>query len=68
MERLHAAEVYEAVHCEWLRPAVSLGGLDLPLIIRTHDVHFLDMQMWAESRTGLRRLYWRAQAKRFRRF
>jgi glycosyltransferase involved in cell wall biosynthesis len=68
VERLHAAEVYEAVHCEWLRPAVSLRGLDLPLVIRTPDVHFLDMQTWAESRTGLRRLYWRAQAKRFRRF
>lgn len=68
VECLHAAEAYDAVHCEWLQPAASLRGLDLPLIIRTLDVHFLDMQTWAESTVGLRRMYWRAQAKRFRRF
>lgn len=45
---------------------MSLRGLALPLIIRTPDVHFLDMERWAESKAGLRRLYWRAQAKRFR--
>jgi glycosyltransferase involved in cell wall biosynthesis len=68
VERLHAREAYDAVHCEWLQPAVSLRGLDLPLVIRTPDVHFLDMQIWAESTARLRRLYWRGQANRFQRF
>ena len=68
VERLLAREAYDVVHCEWLQPAVSLRGLPLPLVIRTLDVHFLGMQEWAESKAGLRRLYWRVQAKRFRRF
>jgi glycosyltransferase involved in cell wall biosynthesis len=71
VQRLHEEEKFDAVHCEWLQPAVSLRGLDLPLVIRTLDVHFIVMQTWAENRPAgnrLRRFYWRMQAKRFRRF
>jgi polysaccharide biosynthesis protein PslH len=68
VERLHAHEAFDIVHCEWLQPAVSLRGLDLPMVIRTYDVHFLVMQAWADklpATSRLRRLYWRAQARRF---
>jgi polysaccharide biosynthesis protein PslH len=71
VRRLHALEAFDAVHCEWLQPAVSLRGLDLPIVIRTLDVHFLDMLAWAGSlppTARLRRRYWRAQARRFRSF
>ncbi|HSY52283.1 MAG TPA: glycosyltransferase family 4 protein [Thermoanaerobaculia bacterium] len=71
VERLHAHEAFDVVHCEWFQPAVSLSGLDLPLVIRTYDVHFLVMQAWADNlpaTSRLRRLYWRAQARRFRSF
>src|SRR5258708_27034969 len=71
VKRQHAIEAFDVVHCEWLQPAVALRGLDLPLVIRTLDIHFLDMEAWAESlpaAAALRRWYWRTQAKRFRRF
>jgi len=63
VERLHARESFDVIHCEWLQSAVPLRGLDLPLVIRALDVHFVDMERWAGDRR-----YWRAQAKRFRRF
>jgi len=71
VERLHAAERFDVVHCEWLKPAVSLRRLDLPLVIRTLDIHFLVMESWAKSlprRAGLRRRYWLGQSNRFRPF
>jgi glycosyltransferase involved in cell wall biosynthesis len=71
VERLHAREGFDAVHCEWLQPAVSLRGLDLPIVIRTMDVHFLDMEAWAHSLPAtarLRKRYWQRQSKRFRHF
>ncbi|MGH9143413.1 MAG: hypothetical protein ACRD2I_19935, partial [Vicinamibacterales bacterium] len=69
VERLHAEESFDAVHCEWLQPAIALRGLDLPMVIRTLDVHFVDMETWAArlpARARLRKRYWQAQAKRFR--
>jgi len=63
VERLHAAESFDVIHCEWLQSAVPLRGLDLPLVIRALDVHFVDMERWAGDRW-----YWSEQAKRFRRF
>lgn len=71
VERLAAQHRYDVVHCEWLQPAVSLRGLDLPLLIRTLDVHFVGMRDWAESLPPgdkLRKSFWRTQAQRFRRF
>ncbi|MEA2336277.1 MAG: polysaccharide biosynthesis protein PslH, partial [Thermoanaerobaculia bacterium] len=68
--RLHARETFDVVHCEWLQPAFSLLGLDLPLVIRTLDIHFLDMEKWASGlppTAWLRKKYWLAQSKRFRR-
>lgn len=61
--RLHARESFDVIHCEWLQSAVPLHGLDLPLVIRALDVHFIDMERWAGDRW-----YWREQARRFRRF
>jgi glycosyltransferase involved in cell wall biosynthesis len=61
--RLHARESFDVIHCEWLQSAVPLRGLDLPLVIRALDVHFVDMERWAGDRR-----YWREQAKRFRHF
>jgi len=71
VQRLTTAQRFDAVHCDWLQPAVSLRGLNLPLVLRTLDVHFVGMLEWAESlppAEKLRRVYWRKQAERFRRF
>lgn len=71
VESLAAQHRFDLVHCEWLQPAVSLRGLDLPLLIRTLDVHFVGMRDWAESLPPgdkLRKSFWRSQAQRFRRF
>ena len=68
---LVAQNGFDLVHCDWLQPAVSLRGLDLALLIRTLDVHFVGMRDWAESlptRDRLRKSYWRKEAERFRRF
>ena len=67
---LAAQHRYDIVHCEWLRMAISLTGLDLPLLIRALDVHFVGMRQWADSlppSQKLRRSFWQTQAERFRR-
>jgi glycosyltransferase involved in cell wall biosynthesis len=69
VQRLQTQECFDAVHCEWLQPALSLTGLDLPLVIRTLDVHFEGMKQWAEKipdSERIRKLFWRKQAQRFR--
>ena len=69
VKRLHRSEAFDIVHCEWLQPAIALRGLDLPMVIRTLDVHFVGMDAWVRNlpqRDRLRRRYWQAQAKRFR--
>jgi glycosyltransferase involved in cell wall biosynthesis len=71
VQRLTAAQSFDAVHCDWLQPAVSLRGLNLPLVLRTLDVHFVGMLDWVESLPSgdkVRKAYWRRQARRFRRF
>ena len=71
VERLFAHHRYDVVHCEWLQLAVSLRGLDLPVLIRTLDVHFLGMRDFAEGlppEDKLRKAFWRTQAQRFRTF
>jgi len=71
VESLAAQHSFDLVHCEWLQPAISLRGLDLPLLIRTLDVHFVGMCDWAESLPPgdkLRKSFWRTQAQHFRRF
>jgi glycosyltransferase involved in cell wall biosynthesis len=71
VERLTAQHRFDLVHCDWLEPAVSLRRLDLPLLIRTLDVHFVGMCHWAENLPAvdkLRKSFWRKQAERFRRF
>ena len=68
-QRLQARQRFDAVHCEWLLPALSLTGLSLPLVIRTLDVHFEAMDQFAESIPAgqrLRRWFWRKQVERFR--
>ena len=71
VERLTRQHRFDAVHCDWLQPAVSIRGLDLPLVIRTLDVHFVGMMEWVERLPPgdkLRKSFWHAQARRFRRF
>lgn len=71
VKSLAAQHRFDLVHCEWLQPAVSLRELDLPILIRTLDVHFVGMSEWAESlppADKLRKAFWRTQAQRFRRF
>jgi polysaccharide biosynthesis protein PslH len=71
VESLARQHRFDLVHCDWLEPAVSLRGLDLPLLIRTLDVHFVGMSQWAESLPGadrFRKSFWRKQAERFRGF
>ncbi len=71
VKSLAAQHRFDLVHCEWLQPAVSLTGLDLPLLIRTLDVHFVGMRDWAESLPPgdkLRKSFWRKQAQHFRHF
>jgi glycosyltransferase involved in cell wall biosynthesis len=64
--RLIAQQRFDVVHCEWLQPSLSLTGLDLPLVIRELDVHFIRMREGAERRRGLRKAFWRMQANRLR--
>lgn len=67
--RLTANERFDVVLCEWLQPAVSLQGLDLPLVVREHDVHFIRMRDGAASRgSGLGKMFWQMQARRLRAF
>lgn len=71
VQRLMTQHNYDVMHCDWLQPAISLGGLDIPLVLRTLDVHFIGMLDYAESLPPgdkLRRAYWHQQAQRFRRF
>ncbi len=71
VESLAAQHSFDLVHCDWLQPAVSLRGLDLPLLIRTLDVHFVGMLAWADnlpSGSRIRKAFWRKQVRRFRRF
>ena len=71
VKSLAAKHDFDVVHCDWLQPAVSLRGLDLPVLIRTLDVHFPGMIEWANDPAfggKLRKLYWQTQGQRFRRF
>lgn len=71
VESLITQHRFDLVHSDWLQPSVSLQGLDLPLLIRTLDVHFVGMCDWAENLPPgdrLRKSFWRNQAERFRRF
>ena len=71
LQRLTAEHQFDVVHCDWLQPAVSLRGLNLPLVLRTLDVHFVGMLDWVESLPSgdkVRKAYWRRQARRFQRF
>jgi hypothetical protein len=68
LEREHR---FDIVHCEWLYPAIALQGMNLPLVVRTLDLHFVIMKDGVEelpaSKT-LRKSLWRLEAKRFRQF
>ena len=69
--RLWAANGFDVVHSEWLQTAVSIWDLNIPLLIRTLDVHFLVMRQWSDgipSTDRLRKSFWRLQAERFRLF
>jgi glycosyltransferase involved in cell wall biosynthesis len=71
VQRLTTNERYDVVHCEWLEMAVSLKEMDLPMLIRTLDVHFIVMSDWAERlppEDRVRKSFWRTQAQRFRNF
>jgi glycosyltransferase involved in cell wall biosynthesis len=71
VRRLTRQQRYDVVHCDWLETVVSLRGSDLPLLIRTHDVHFIVMTEWAErlpQEDRVRKSFWRTQAQRFRLF
>jgi len=68
---LSAQYQFDIVHCEWLYPAIALQGLNLPLVVRTHDLHFVIMkdgvaELPDEKR--LRKTLWGVEADRFRRF
>jgi glycosyltransferase involved in cell wall biosynthesis len=62
---------FDIVHCEWLYPAIALQGMNLPLVVRTLDLHFVIMKDGVEelpSSKKLRKSLWRLEAKRFRQF
>ncbi|HEX8180974.1 MAG TPA: glycosyltransferase family 4 protein [Pyrinomonadaceae bacterium] len=63
---------FDVVHSEWLHPAIALKGLNLPVVVRTLDLHFAILRDRAEVEVAahkkLRKAYWRWEAKRFRQF
>jgi len=62
---------FDIVHCEWLYPAIALQGMNLPLVVRTLDLHFVIMKDGVEElpdEKKLRKTLWRMEAERFRRF
>jgi glycosyltransferase involved in cell wall biosynthesis len=68
---LCAKDRFDIVHCEWLYPAIALQGMNLPLVVRTLDLHFLIMKDGVEELPAgkkLRKTVWRLEAERFRQF
>jgi len=68
---LQDAQNFDIVHCEWLYPAIALKGLNLPVVVRTLDLHSVIMRDGLEEmsdRKILRKSLWRLEAERFRRF
>lgn len=62
---------FDIVHCEWLYPAIALQGLNLPLVVRTLDLHFAIMKDGVEEiadERKWRKTLWRMEAERFRQF
>jgi len=62
---------FDIVHCEWLYPAIALQGMNLPLVVRTLDLHFMIMKDGVEEMPAgkrLRKTIWRLEAERFRQF
>jgi glycosyltransferase involved in cell wall biosynthesis len=62
---------FDIVHCEWLYPAIALQEMNLPLVVRTLDLHFAIMKDGVEDipvNRKLRKTLWRLEAERFRRF
>jgi glycosyltransferase involved in cell wall biosynthesis len=62
---------FDIVHCEWLYPAIALQGMNLPLVVRTLDLHFVIMKDGVEElpdEKKLRKSLWRLEAERFRQF
>ncbi len=71
VRRLALEWKFDVIHCEWLSTAAALGGLHLPMLVRTLDVHFLGLAEWlagAPRMDPLRRRFWRAEVGRLRRF
>ena len=42
--RLQTQHRFDIVHCEWLYAAIALKGLDLPVVVRTLDLHSVIMR------------------------
>lgn len=62
---------FDIVHCEWLYPAIALQEMNLPLVVRTLDLHFVIMKDGVEEIPAdkkLRKTLWRLEAERFRQF
>lgn|GEM_PF-3129481 len=63
---------FDIVHSEWLHPAIALKGLNLPVVVRTLDLHFAILRDRAEVEVAdnkkLRKAYWRWEARRFRQY
>jgi glycosyltransferase involved in cell wall biosynthesis len=69
--RLVEKHHFDIVHCEWLYPVMALQGMNLPLVARTLDLHFVIMKDGAEEisdKRKLRKFLWRLEAERFRKF
>jgi len=69
--RLHNEHTFDIVHCEWLYAAIAIRGLNLPMVVRTLDLHSVIMRdgvaEMPESKR-LRKSFWRREAERFRQF
>lgn len=62
---------FDIVHCEWLYPAIALQDMNLPLVVRTLDLHFVIMKDGVEEIPDdkkFRKTLWRLEAERFRQF
>jgi glycosyltransferase involved in cell wall biosynthesis len=72
VRRLANSHRFDIVHCEWLYPAISLQTLNLPLVVRALDLHFLIMNdglgTLAPTMSRLRKTFWKVEAERFRQF
>ncbi len=71
VNQLLRTERIDVVHCEWLPVAVSLIGIDRPILLRTIDVMSEEIRLRLDAPSDMgsvRRMLWRRELQRLRSF